>query len=566
MAKQERTVHELVNMIERRELALPEMQREYVWRGTRVRDLLDSLYRGYPSGVILTWQTSSDVAQNDFAVATHQNSVGKPMLLLDGQQRLTSLSAVIRGEHINVRGRKKPIDILFNLDHPEDIALITEVFENGDDEDDQQSDLETEDSEEIDLQTRMRMRTFVVASKAMAGLPTWVSVTDVMKDPSDVAFLEKAGVTDLKDPNYQKFTTRLKNLRAIKDYVYRMDVLEDSLSYEEVTEIFVRVNSLGAKLRSSDLALAQITARWPGSLALFRDFQKECEKLGFDIDLGTHLRMLIALLTNQSKFKTAGSLTREQLEAGWKRANRAMRFAINFTQANAGIDSPTLLSSPFALIALGYWADSRGYEPSQEESQGIRRWLLIANAKGRWSRGSSESLLDQDIATIRDGGGYQQLLDRLTLQVGRLDILAVDLEGRTSRSSLFKTMFLAFAQDGAKDWSSSLAISVKHSGAQDKLQFHHIFPKAYLRDFGPDLKPSQVDDISNLAFIGGSTNLKISAKAPSIYLTKLAERADHPLEAQQVPLETSLYSPEKYLDFLTERRELISKRLNEFLA
>ena len=566
MAKQERTVHELVNMIERRELALPEMQREYVWRGTRVRDLLDSLYRGYPSGVILTWQTTSDIAHNDFAVSTHQNSVGKPMLLLDGQQRLTSLSAVIRGEHINVRGRKKPIDILFNLDHPEDVALITEVFENGDDEDYQQSDLETEDSEELDLQSRMRMRTFVVASKAMAGLPKWVSVTDVMKDPSDVAFLEKAGVTDLKDPNYQKYTTRLKNLRAIKNYVYRMDVLEDSLSYEEVTEIFVRVNSLGAKLRSSDLALAQITARWPGSLALFREFQKECEKLGFDIDLGTHLRMLIALLTNQSKFKTAGSLTREQLEAGWKRAKRAMLFAINFSQANAGINSPTLLSSSFALIALGYWADARGFEPTQDESQGIRRWLLIANAKGRWSRGSSETLLDQDIATIRDGGGYQQLLDRLTLQVGRLDIQAVDIEGRTSQSSLFKTMFLAFAQDGAKDWNSNLAISVKHAGAQDKLQFHHIFPQAYLRDSGLDYKTSQVDDISNLAFIGGSTNLKISAQAPSSYLKKLAEREDNLLESQQVPLDTSLYEPDRFLEFQAARRESIAHRLNTFLS
>lgn len=566
MAKQERTVLELVNMIERRELALPEMQREYVWRGTRVRDLLDSLYRGYPSGVILTWQTSSDIAYNEFAVNTHQNSVGRPMLLLDGQQRLTSLSAVIRGEHINVRGRKRPIDVLFNLDHPEDVALVTEVFENGDDENDQQSDLEAEDSEEVDLQTRMRMRTFVVASKAMESLPTWVSVTEVMKDPSDVSFLEKAGVTDLKDPNYQKFTTRLKNLRSIKDYVYRMDVLEDSLSYEEVTEIFVRVNSLGAKLRSSDLALAQITARWPGSLAKFREFQAECEKLGFEMDLGTHLRMLIALLTNQSKFKTAGSLSREQLESGWKRAKRAMLFAINFTQANAGINSPTLLSSPFALIALGYWADVRNFEPTQPESQGIRRWLLIANAKGRWSRGSSESLLDQDIATIRDGGGHQQLLDRLTLQVGRLDIQAIDLEGRTSRSSLFKTMFLAFAEDGAMDWNTNLAISVKHAGTQDKLQFHHIFPKAYLRDSGLDYKTSQVDDIANLAFIGGSTNLKISAKAPSKYLKDLSERADRPLEAQQVPLNTSLYEPDRFLDFLAARRELIAARLNAFLS
>ena len=568
MAKAERTVEELVKMIERRDLELPEMQREYVWRSTRVRDLLDSLYRGYPSGVILAWQTSSDVARNSFAVTTSPESAGKSMLLLDGQQRLTSLSAVLRGEHLTVRGRKRPIDILFNLDHPVEVGLITEVFENGDDEDEELAvPVEDDDEdEEVDIAMRMRLRTFVVASKQLASLPNWVSVTEVMKSSSDAPFLQSAGVTGFEHPNYDRYTSRLKKLRDIKDYVYRMDILEDSLSYEEVTEIFVRVNSLGAKLRSSDLALAQITARWPGSLSLFRTFQGECAESGFDLDLGVHLRMLVAILTHQSRFSTVGGISQSRLEEGWDRAKQSMNHALNFTRANAGIESPSLLSSPFALIAIGAWAEVRNFHPSESDSVGMRRWLLTANAKGRWSRGSSETILDQDLAILRDGGGPAQLMDRLQLQVGRLDVVPEDLEGRTSRSALFKTMFLAFAKDGARDWSSKLAISVKHSGAQDRLQFHHIFPKAYLKSFRPELRAAQVDDVANLAFIGGSTNRKINAKAPSIYLAELAQLDPNPLPSQQVTSRIELYEPDRYFDFLVERRRMIAKRLNDFLV
>jgi uncharacterized protein with ParB-like and HNH nuclease domain len=93
MAKQEASVEELVMMIERGELRLPEMQRQYVWRSTRVRDLMDSLYRGYPSGAILLWETDEDVPQRQFSVKQVNNPYQSVRLLLDGQQRLTSLSA-----------------------------------------------------------------------------------------------------------------------------------------------------------------------------------------------------------------------------------------------------------------------------------------------------------------------------------------------------------------------------------------------------------------------------------------------------------------------------------------
>jgi uncharacterized protein with ParB-like and HNH nuclease domain len=105
VARTDYKVSELVAKIERRELQLPEMQRRYVWTATKVRDLLDSLYRGYPSGLILTWQPSGQVETREFAISTMDDAGTPPLLLLDGQQRLTSLSAVLQGKPVNVKGR-----------------------------------------------------------------------------------------------------------------------------------------------------------------------------------------------------------------------------------------------------------------------------------------------------------------------------------------------------------------------------------------------------------------------------------------------------------------------------
>ncbi len=564
MAKAEASVEELVGMIERGELRLPEMQRRYVWRSTRVRDLLDSLYRGYPSGAILLWETDEAVPLQEFAIEQRGNPYQSTRLLLDGQQRLTSLSAVIRGEPVNVRGRQRPIELLLNLDHPEELSVVTEVNEDGDDEapDDDLIDDEA-DSSEDELQKRFDRMTFVVGTRKLEQLPQWVKVSEVFKSDSDAPFLKRAGVTGFEDPRYEKYSQRLARLRGIRKYVYRIDVLERRLSYDEVTEIFVRVNSLGAKLRSSDLALAQITAKWRGALKTFQAFQAQCSKAGFDLDLGLHLKNLVAFATGQSRFLTVGRLPLERLQQAWKESVPGMEFALNFLRSNAGIDSPALMSSPFLLVTLGYYGHKRGYQINAEESQRLRYWVLVANAKGRYSRGSSETLLDQDLATLRDGGGANELIDRLRLQVGRLDVAPDELEGRNQRSALFKTMFLAFRAAGAKDWRSNLAIALDHSGFNHRLQFHHIFPKAVLKR---SYTSREADDISNLAFIGGKTNRQISDKLPAQYFPPLIEKSGPaPFEAQCIPTEPTLLVAERYNDFLAERRKAVTRRLNEFL-
>lgn len=564
MGHQDLRIHELVAKIERGDIRLPEMQRQYVWRQTRVRDLLDSLYRGYPSGTILTWDTDEGVSTREFAI----DQVDGPknfQLLLDGQQRLTSLSAIIRGEPVHVRGRVRPIDILFNLEHPDALELITEVNEDDETDGEDSEDEDLADASEDELLQRFASMAFVVHTKKLASLPHWVSVTDVFKESSDTPFLKAAGITSMDDPRYDKYTSRLKRLRDIKNYEYRVHILDRDKSYEEVTEIFVRVNSLGAKLRSSDLALAQITAKWRDSLRVFQSFESECKKLGFDLGLAIHLKNLVAFATGQSRFLAVSRLTREQLEVGWESAKEGMHFALNFLRSNAGIDSPALLSSPFLIISVASYGHAKDYHLSPEEERLLRYWVLVANAKGRYSRGSSETLLDQDLGVIRRGEDIPALLQLLRTQVGRLEVLPPDLENRNSRSAYFKTMFLAFRKDDAMDWRDQLVISLKHTGSHHTLQFHHLFPQGVLKKH--HLPSAKINDICNLSFVSGRTNRKISDKEPALYLPDIVSKiGDGALKKQCIPDDPTLWTVVSYDAFLANRRELVASRLNAFLG
>jgi hypothetical protein len=569
MAKSEMSVSQLVSQIEKGYIQKPEMQREYVWKSTRVRDLLDSLYRNYPSGTILLWEADNEVATSEFAIKTEKNNTTRPLLLLDGQQRLTSLSSVLRGEPVMVRdGRTmRQIDILFNLEHPDELVTFTDIDDSPGSTVLLEEEFDDEDDELDAMQQLFNQFTFIVSNPQLAAAKNWVNVSAVFKSHSDADFMKKAGVSSLDDPLYTKYSNRLQKLRGIRDYVYRLDILESELSYEEVTEIFIRVNSLGVKLRSADLALAQITAKWRNSLVGFQAFQKEiAEDQGFFFDLGFFVRGLVICATGQSRFKTLGSVGLEDLQSGWDESKRSITFALNFLKSNLKIDSLALLTSPFIALTVAFWGFKRDYKISQEEAIQMKRWVLIANTKSRYSS-SAESTLDQDLTILKSGGSVSDLLDRLSAQFGRLDVNEAELQSRRSTSGYFKAMFLAFREDGAKDWYTKLEISVKHSGAEDKLQFHHIFPKAFLRENYPDLKRSQVNDIANLAFIGGKTNREISAKAPSEYLKKIIDSKDrNQLELQAIPLEGEILDQYSFDDFIARRRKLIVERINELLA
>ncbi len=565
MRKMDISVKELVDMIARGELRLPEMQRQYVWTATRVRDLLDSLYRGYPSGSLLVWETDQEQPTRDLAVSQGVSPFQGHKLLLDGQQRLTSLSAVIRGEQVQVRNRQKPIDILFNLEHPENLEEVIEV----DDDDNMLNGNEDllaleEETDDLTLPERLKKLTFVVYSKSLAQDKAWIRVSEVFQGKSDWELL-KDRVTGPDDPRYQKYAERLARLRKICDYQYVMQVLDRNLSYEEVAEIFVRVNSLGVKLRGSDLALAQITAKWRNSLALFEEFQKECEEHSYTLDLGILVRTLVVFATEQCRFKAIRSLTEQQLKDGWKLAKEGLEFASNFLRSNADIESETLLSSPFLLIPIAVAGVRNRGQLSQADEKYLLCWFFIANAKGHYSRGSSETLLDADLNILFREGNIKRLLNPLRTQFGRLEIIADDFKGRNSRSPLFATAYLAVRKQVASDWQTGNKISLNHQGKKHSIEAHHIFPKSLLQKAGVDQK--LINEIANYAFIEGATNKWINNRPPADYLPQvIAKRGKEELLRHAIPLDRVLWNLENFEKFLAVRRELLATAVRDLIG
>jgi hypothetical protein len=570
MSKIDTTVGQLVDMIERGELRLPEMQRRYVWTATRVRDLFDSLYRGYPSGTVLVWDTDAEQPSRDLSVDQKESPFARFKLLLDGQQRLTSLSAVIRGEPVRVRNRKRPIQIAFNLNHPEGSPEESEEVEDDSDIISGTNDDVPEDADDLELGPeqssvigRINKRVFSVASKQLLRRPNWINVSDVFAEGSADWDFIKHLVDSPADPKYNLYSERLQKLRQIKRYQYVMQVLDRDLSYEEVTDIFVRVNSLGMKLRGSDLALAQITAKWQNSLPLFEEFSEECDESGFSVDVGLLVRVMVVFATKQSRFKTVTSIPLETMQASWDKAKDGMRFALNFLRSNAGIENERLLASPMQVIPIAvYGVLKSGDLESGDEGQ-MLRWLYGANAKSHYS-GSSETTLDADLSILFRGGSFSDLTAIINQTYGRLHVEPGELKGRGVRSPLFAMMYLALKYGGARDWKTGLGLSLAHQGTQHYIEYHHVFPKSLLKKAG--YEKSEMNAISNMAFISGRANRSISNKRPVDYLPGIVEqRGEEALSSQHISFDKKLWEIDNYRDFLADRRERLAKEINAFV-
>ena len=497
-------------MIKKGDLRLPEMQRRYVWKANQVRDLLDSLYRDYPTGTVLVWETREHAPERDFAVGQGENQSIVTKLLLDGQQRLTSLTSLFNAEPISVRRRKRPIEILFNLEHPEDLSEELTSLENYEEEFvDDVNDVDEEEDEDT-IQEKLSKRTFVVYSKALASIPTWIKVTDIFNPEMSESKILKKIVINSDNPLWDKYSDRIRKVKNIENYPFVMYVIGEDKSYEEVAEIFVRVNSSGTKLRGSDLALAQITAKWKNSLKTFDDYIEACNEKGRTLDVGLLARSIVVFSTKQCRFKTVGSIPLEKLQDGWEKSKKSLDFALNFLQSNAYIEDLTLLSSPYFVLPIALFAELRNEDITKEDEALLKKWLYIAHTKGHYSKGSNESILDSDLRILYKGGGLKELLNSLENQFGVLDLSTRDFVGKGIRSSYFSLSYIALKKQEAKDWFSNITIALNHQGKRHNIQYHHIFPKARLVKAG--YEKSEINDLANMGFLGSRTNRRISGK------------------------------------------------------
>ncbi len=562
----------LVQDIKENRMKLPEMQRDYVWKSTQVRDLLDSLYRKYPSGTILRWATTERVPTRDFAIEQQEDKTYLSYyLLLDGQQRLTSLSSVLKGEEVKVRDHKRPIDIYFNLDHPDKLQNLTKVSTD----DDNTGLTEEEEEAQVNKLDEFNERTFIVSNPLVRNQPNWVSVTEAFRRQYELFEEVRERIDSMsnlseeeKKQKRQKWSKRYQDLLKIEEYDFQVCELPSSLSYEEVTEIFVRVNSSGTKLKGSDLALAQITAKWrsteeeKGALKEFEALATECQKFGWEVSVGILVRTLVSILTGQSKFKVVGEMTKEELQGGWKQTKKAFEHTIDYMKNALGLENEEMLSSPYFMVLLTFLNHKKNNILTSEENSLIKKWFLIANAKGRYSRGSSESMLDQDLYAVKTDN-LNGLLDNLQAQFGRLDFTPSDFENKTTNSGIFKTMFTLMRHNGALDWNTAQQLSMNNLANRNQIEYHHIFPQNFLKD---TYDKKEIYDIANFTFIVKRTNVLISDDDPAKYLPVVFEKCgEENFKKHCIPTNRELWQISNYKEFIKERRKLLIEMINNYL-
>ena len=483
-------------------LELPEIQRNFVWSKPQVRDLLDSLYRGFPVGTLLFWRTGDLAYTREIEVGAAQSGTTRTAdFVLDGQQRLTALTRLIYDGEPDVR---------FHIE--------TEQFE--------------------------------VANAASRRDPHWIPVSEVFQRGA----VEVAADRNLiGEPDAKQLLQRLSHLEHMKDLTVTVHIL-DGFDYDDVTEIFVRVNSKGTRLRQSELAIARLAFRLPGMVTEdLKSFEESLDDSGYDIDLRFLVRCLTAVATDQSKFPALTNVAPDDLRKAWKDTAKAIEHFVNLVKQNLGLESWEWVPSNNAMVVpVAYLAR----QPKNEvDANGALRWFLLSSMWQRYA-GSSETAMDQDLRLLREQSPFEALERQLKQEVGRLEVSADDLDDAGRRSPLFLPAYLACRMNGATDWATGVKLSTTNLGTQHLLELHHIFPRALISE---RYSRKDVNEIANLAFISKTANLRIGKTRPTKYLPDIPPER---LEQQFVPTDPALWEVDAYQDFLQRRRELLADGIN----
>lgn len=518
-------VQQILNQIDSGDIALPEFQRGYVWNRDQVRGLFTSLYRGYPVGGFMTWNTQADTAAARGGVSTD----GTIRLLLDGQQRATSLYGVIRGTAPKFfEGNQKAFTGLF-------FNVEDESFE------------------------------FYAPGK-MKNDPAWVDVSALFA--GGYAALGKLHpvlnrLASGDENRTGELVGRVASVAAIADRdMHIEEVTGPDKTIDVVVDIFNRVNSGGTKLSKGDLALAKVCASWPEARQQFNDALTHWRNAGFDFRLDWLLRVVNAVVTGRAQFTALANTPSADIEQGLKQARKYVGAWLDLIGARLGLDHDRVLFSKFALVVLARHMHLNGGKMSDAATQGkLLAWFAHTGMWGRYA-GSTESVLTQDLEAVEQGGA-DELLEVMRRSRGDLVVRASDFAGSTLGSRFYPTLYMLTRTQSASDFGTGVPLSATLLGHLASLDVHHIFPKALLYKAG--YQRGEVNAVANFCFLTKQTNISISATPPTTYMPRV--EAAHPgaLASQWIPTDPQLWEVDRFADFLAARRTALAEAANAFL-
>lgn len=517
-------IQTILDQIDLGTMALPEFQRGYVWNRDQVRSLMDSLYRKHPVGSLLVWVTKTIGTASRGGNALLSGSV---KLLLDGQQRITSLYGIMRG---------KPPQFFDG-----NAQAFTGLYFNLEDE-------------TFEFYGPLKMK----------DNPLWINVTELMQMGVGEAIQRLFTLPDIQ-PKLQMYITRLNAIENIKEIdLHIEEVTGENKTVDVVVDIFNRVNSGGTKLSKGDLALAKICAQWPEARQEMKARLDKWYQAGFHFRLEWLLRNINTVLTGEALFSALKDVDTPTFHHGLQQAEKAIDTLLNLIAGRLGLDHDRVLGGRYAFPLMARYLMQRGgHLADYKERDKLLYWYVHTFLWGRYA-GSTESVLNQDLDSIEESSGaLDRLINQLRQNRGDLRLQANDFMGWSRGARFYPLLYMLTRVCQAKDWEAGIDLSNSMLGKLNSLQVHHIFPKALLYQHG--YEKAEVNAIANLTFLTQETNLLVSDRNPAAYLEEFEQKQPGAVASHWIPMDRSLWQLEHYRDFLDARRELLAGAGNAFL-
>ena len=505
-------------------LALPEFQRGYVWNRDQVRGLMQSLYFRYPVGSLLVWVTSTSgaVARGDQELQT-----GSVKLLLDGQQRITSLYGLVRGR-------------------------APAFFEGN-------------DRAFTNLRFHLEEEKFAFYQPIkMRDDPMWIDVTELLRKGVGTIIQEFTKHPDYRE-RLDEILPCLNRIDGIKEIdLHIEEVIGEDKTSDVVVDIFNRVNSGGTKLSKGDLALAKICAGWPEARRRINDYLERWEEEGYYFRLELFLRSVTTVLAGEALFTALDGTDNEEVNNGFEKASKRIDTLLNLIGSRLGLDHDRVLGGRYALPLMARYLEQRGgaiADPVERDK--LLYWYVHSFLRGRYA-GSTESTLNQDLGLIKETeGGLDRLIEQLRRDRGSLRLQADDFWDWSRGSRFYPLLYMLTRVWQARDWETGVELKSHLLGNLSRLELHHIFPKSLL--YKKEYERWEVNALANFTFLTQETNLKVSNQNPADYLAAYADKDPELLSSHWIPMDPKLWQINRYPDFLAARRELLAAAANDFL-
>lgn len=585
------SIQTILSWINSGEIAIPEIQRPFVWDNSKVRDLIDSLYQGYPIGYLIAWRNPN------IRLKDGTSSTGK-RILIDGQQRVTALMAALLGRQIiNSEYKKTRIVIAFNPTN----------------------------------------RKFEVSNPAIRKDVTWIpDISEIISPEVKMLKLVQDYCQLNENSNQDEIYTNLELLKSIVNNTIGLIELNSDLDIETVTEIFIRINSQGVVLSQADFAMSKIAANedlegnvirkiidYFCHLAVAPEFYQQITELDpefssteyfqkmswlknenddlYDPSYSDMLRVsftsefkrgkledLVALLSGRN-FETR-SYEESIAENSFDLLKTGILKFMNETNfkrflmivRSAGFIDPSMIRSQNALnfaYILYLLAVSEKINPAKIEKL-VRKWLVLSILTGRYSS-SPESFFDLDVRRISELGIEQYFSDLESSSLSDAfwsSFLPQQMDTSVASSPYFNVYLASHVKFNDKGFLSrdiTVRDLITHRG-----DVHHLFPKNYLKKYG--LTRGKYNQIANYVMMQSEINIAIKDRAPSEYFSHLLEcckkgessfgaitdfvEIKENFKTHCIPEGMENKTIDHYEEFLKDRRRLIALKIKDYYA